>query len=344
MAHEITVRKNGFAEAMYALKPAWHGLGQVVQDAPTSADAMKLAGLMWEVEQHPLQTIVTQEKFDDNGNPTLDTDIVQIPNMVANVRSDNHEVLGVVSTWYKPVQNTEAFDFVDSLVADGSIRYESAGSLKGGKSVWLLARMPRDLTVAQGDTLQRYILFVNGHDGLRAVRVMPTSVRVVCQNTLNLALNHANAERTLVIPHVGNIRRKLDAARHVLGLVTDQFDKFATHAMDMIDVQVSTDDQARYIYDLFPDDADPTANNAQRKKVREDVTKLLTAGPQSLPEIRGSVWATFNAVTQYVDHEARRMGKTDGERAENRMSSVLMGTGAKLKAKAWLAAMALAGI
>ena len=341
MAHEITVRENGLAEAMYAFKPAWHGLGQVVQDAPTSADAMKLAGLMWEVEQHPLQTIVSQEKMDRSGNPTIETEIVPVPNMVANVRSDNRKVLGVVSTWYKPVQNFEAFNFVDGLVADGSIRYEAAGSLKGGRTVWLLARMPGDLVVAPGDTTQRYILFVNGHDGLRAVRVMPTSVRVVCQNTLNLALNQNNAERSLIIPHMGDIHGKLDAARTVLGLVSGQFTQFATHATKMAFTGITHDEQARYIYDSFPDDDDPDADNTQRENVRREIAKLLDDGPQAIPSIRGSVWATFNAVTQYIDHQARRTGRSADEKAENRMNSILMGPGAKLKAQAWSNALSL---
>ncbi|MCD6364475.1 MAG: DUF932 domain-containing protein [Planctomycetes bacterium] len=341
MAHEITVRKNGFAEAMYAFKPAWHGLGQVVDKAPTSAEAMKLAGLLWRVEQHPIQTIVTQQHLDGNGDTFEKSTVVDVDSRVANVRSDNLRVLGVVGKSYTPVQNAEAFAFVDGLVETGEIRYEAAGSLKGGRTIWLLARMPGQIEVTGQDVTRRYILFTNGHDGTKAVRVMPTSVRVVCENTLNLAVGGARGN-WLTIMHTAGIHHKLEQARDVLGLVKTRFEEYGQVARTMVAAGITPAARRQFVYDLFPDVAD--ANNARRKKVRAEIGRLMSDGPQMLDGIRGSAWAAFNAVTQYVDHHSRTQGAEPREKAENRMSSVLYGRGAQIKARAWTQARQLAAV
>jgi phage/plasmid-like protein (TIGR03299 family) len=218
MAHELSITKDGQAEAFFALTPAWHGLGTVVDDAPTSADAIRLAHLEWQVEQRPIYTDTAQQTL--GGGP----DKAKVAGWVANVRRDTGDVLGVVSDRYMPVQNAEAFGFCDGLLADGIIRYESAGAMRGGKVVWLLARMPeRTDEVAEGDTLHRFILFTNTHDGSRAALVLPTSVRVVCMNTLRLALGRGRGT-ALKIRHTGEIGDKLEAARQAVGIVNTLFD------------------------------------------------------------------------------------------------------------------------
>ena len=344
MAHEITVRENGRAEAMYAgLKPAWHGLGTVVDQAPTSADAMKLAGLMWEVEQHPLQAIVTSEEPSaETGQMVESIENVPVDDRVANVRSDNHFVLGVVGKKYRPCQNIEAFNFVDSLVAEQEIRYEAAGSLKGGKVVWLLARMPETIRIAKDDITEQFILFSNGHDGAKAIRVMPTSVRVVCQNTLNLAIRRG--ERALTISHVGDVNRKLAAAREVLSLVKKQFAEFGQEAAAMAEVGFDRALQVQLVNELIPDDEDKTKNNSQRIKARDAILGLMTDGAQTLTGIRGTAWAAFNAVTHYVDHVARNTGKTAAAKSENRMNRIVFGAGAQFKAQGLERVRELAGL
>ena len=156
----------------YVREKPWHGLGTCVEEAPTSADALRLAGLDWEVKQRNIQVC---------GG-------AKIENFKANVRSSDGAVLGVVSDRYQIVQNAEAFSFTDELIG-GDVRYETAGSLQNGKKIWLLARMPAQKIV--GDDVEPYLCFSNTHDGSGSIRVCMTPIRVVCNNTLNLALNSA---------------------------------------------------------------------------------------------------------------------------------------------------------
>ena len=182
---------------MYTREKPWHGLGTKVMEAPTSADAIRLAGLNWTVEPKPV--------YDGEGTP--------IPGWVANTRSSDGKVLGLVTTRYKVVQNADAFSFTDHLIG-GDVRYETAGSLREGKQVWLLAKMPS--AKVAGDEVEPYLCFTNTHDGTGAVRVCMTPVRVVCNNTLNLALSSAMRSWSMI--HTGDIEGKISEARQTLEL------------------------------------------------------------------------------------------------------------------------------
>lgn len=172
----------------------WHGLGTQVEEAPTSADALRLAGLDWTVQRKPIQVC---------GGRKVD-------NFFANVRSSDGAVLGVVSDRYQVVQNAEAFAFTDALIGgEGQVHYETAGSLMGGRKIWLLAKLPD--TEIVGDKTEPYLCFSNTHDGSGAIRVCMTPIRVVCNNTLNIALN--GAKRAWSVRHTGDIQAKLQEAR-----------------------------------------------------------------------------------------------------------------------------------
>lgn len=180
----------------YVREKPWHGLGTCVEEAPTSADALRLAGLDWEVKQRNIQVC---------GG-------AKIENFKANVRSSDGAVLGVVSDRYQIVQNAEAFSFTDELIG-GDVRYETAGSLQNGKKIWLLARMPVQKIV--GDDVEPYLCFSNTHDGSGSIRVCMTPIRVVCNNTLNLALN--SAVRSWSTKHVGGHRSQDAGGAYVPG-------------------------------------------------------------------------------------------------------------------------------
>lgn len=174
----------------------WHGLGRVIKEAPTSEDAIRLAELDWDVIPKPI--------FDQYGN--------EIRGYKVNQRSSDHKNLGIVTNKYKVVQNSEAFAFTDALLGEG-VKYETAGSLASGKRVWMLARL--ESTTLAEENIDPYLVFTNNHDGTGAVRVAITPVRVVCQNTLNLALSKAS--RHWSCAHKGDIQSKLDEARYTLG-------------------------------------------------------------------------------------------------------------------------------
>lgn len=179
----------------YVGQTPWHGLGREIKYAPTSEEAIIAAGLDWEVIPRPI--------FDEFGN--------ELRGYKVNTRSTDGKNLGIVTNRYKIVQNKEAFEFTDALLGEG-VTYETAGSLASGKRVWMLARM-EGTTIAE-ENIDPYLVFTNSHDGTGAVRVAITPVRVVCQNTLNLALK--NASRHWSCAHKGDIQSKLEEARYTL--------------------------------------------------------------------------------------------------------------------------------
>lgn len=166
-------------ETMFYTRTApWHGLGTKVDEALTSKDALIYAGLDWQVLQEPVYTSAGE----------------LVSGYKVNVRDTDRNILGIVSDRYKIVQNEEAFSFTDALLGEG-VKYETAGSIANGKIVWMLARMPQRYIIS-GDAIEPYLVFSNTHDGSGAIRVAMTPIRVVCQNTLNLALR--GAQRSLV--------------------------------------------------------------------------------------------------------------------------------------------------
>lgn len=186
-------------ESMFSTRVTpWHGLGKIVAEAPTSEDAIHLAGLDWDVVQ--------QKIYLEDGT--------EIQDAYANVRSSDNKPLGIVGNRYQIVQNIEAFSFTDSLLGEG-VKYETAGSLKDGKTIWLLAKLPDKYEIL-GDKVDPYIVFTNTHDGTGSVKVAMTPVRVVCNNTLNMALR--SATRTWTTRHTGDINKKLTDAQNTLQL------------------------------------------------------------------------------------------------------------------------------
>ena len=184
-------------ETMFYTRVApWHGLGVCVESALNSNEAIEQSGLNWNVMQRPIMT----------------SNYTSIPGYKANVRDIDEKVLGVVTDRYKVVQNAEAFAFTDSLLGEG-VHYETAGALQGGRKIWLLAKLP-DKYIIEGEQIEPYLVFSSSHDGNGAIKVAMTPVRVVCQNTLNIAL--ATARRTWSTVHVGDLARKMDDAHNTL--------------------------------------------------------------------------------------------------------------------------------
>ena len=206
----------------------WHGLGTPVEDAPDSKKAIELAGLDWKVVQHPVKD--------------ADTDEV-IPGFLHNVRDTDNAHLGFVTNYYKVVQNDEAFDFTDSLIGTGDVKYETAGSLFGGKKIWLLARMP--VKKLLDDDVDPYIVFTNSHDGTGAIRVAMTPIRVVCNNTLNLALD--GASRSWSARHMGDMQSKLDDARSTMKLADDYMTSLAVDAERLASTKVTKSDVEKMV-------------------------------------------------------------------------------------------------
>ena len=260
----------------------WHGLGTIVQEAPTSADALRLAGLDWTVNQNPV--------FTEGG--------FEIPNYKANVRSSDNTVLGIVTDRYKVVQNHEAFAFTDSIIDTGEVFYETAGSLRNGKTIWLLAKMPEKSIL--DDKFDPYLCFTNSHDGTGAVKVCCTPIRVVCNNTLNFALN--TATRCWSTKHIGDISSKLEEARYTLKMANKYMTKLDEEADRLANQKISEDEIAKILDELFPVNEDKDSDR-KKNNVEEAMNQIMIC--YMAPDIAkfiGTKYGLLNAVSEWCGH------------------------------------------
>lgn len=325
MAHNLYQDRNG-RYAMFctgAREAAWHKLGQRTDGAVSWAQAMQLAGLDWKVNKEQLYLPV-------NGS------FGSIPAW-GIVRSTDGAYLGTVGAQYQIIQNEFAFDFVDALLdAENGAHYESAGALGNGERIWCLAKVPQTITVAGDDKSEVYLLFTTSHDGSMAATAKMSTVRVVCQNTLNMALT-ANGSMVRV-KHTRDAERRLDHARRLMqGVGADA--KALEEKLNLLAARKMTRETMTAIFDrLFPKPKDQEANTARRENVLADVLRCYESNDKNaFPQIRGSAYNLLNAVTEYTDHE-RSARITDGRKdysiAQARAENALVGTGDKLKTEA----------
>lgn len=286
-------------------EPAWHGIGKVLENAPTAEVAIQEAGLDWNVEAKPVF-------IQNNEGVTL-----PVPNYFANTRDIDNKVLGVVTNRYTIVQNRDAFQFVDSLLEEG-LTYESAGSLEGGKNIWLLGKMPKDKIL--DDDLEPYVCFNNRHDGQGSIRVCMTPVRVVCNNTLNLALN--TAKRSWSTRHIGDMQSKLQEARYTLGMISEYTEALKQEAEVLADMKLSDESVESILDILYPvkeDDSDLKKSRAEKLKL--DVFACMIA-PDIL-KYRGTAFGAMMAITDYADHSTPI--RTTENYKETRWSQIIIG-------------------
>lgn len=248
-------------ETLFSVREkCWHGLGEIIQNAPTSEDAIRIAKIDWTVEQKPIYL----------------ADGTQIKGSWANVRSSDGKPLGVVGDRYKIVQNKDAFAFTDALLGEG-VKYETAGSLKGGKIIWLLARMPENFEVL-GDKVEPYLVFTNTHDGSGAVRVTMTNVRICCNNTLNLALRQA--KRVWSARHTGSVTSKLDDARETLQLANNYIKATQETFEELYKIKLNDIYLYRTVDAIVPITEDMTDRQKENQKaIRDDILLRYREAP-----------------------------------------------------------------
>lgn len=266
----------------YTREKPWHGLGTKVEDAPTSVDALRLAGLDWNVMQESI--------FTETGDA--------IAGYRVNIRDRDRKVLGVVSDRYKIIQNREAFAFTDTLLGYG-VRYETAGSLQEGKRVWLLARLPREYIIAE-EQISPYLVFSNSHDGSGAVRVALTPIRVVCNNTLNLAL--ATASRSWSMIHKGNVKDKMQEAKNTLFMAEAYMESLGEEFERLRWMKVTDSQVAEYVEKLLPLEKDVTETREKNTlKLREDILRRYYDAPD-LRNMGNNAYRFINAVSDFATH------------------------------------------
>lgn len=293
--------------------PAWHGLGTTVDGLLTAEQAMVTAGLDWTADLRPIYTA-----RDAAGQFT------EIDTHRAVVRNTDNTTLGVVGARWRPIQNVNAFGFFDSVIGAGKAVYDTAGSLAGGKRVWILAKLPDPIEIAK-QPIEKYLLLVNHHDGEGSLRVMFTPVRVVCQNTLNMALAGRNADG-IRIRHTVSAESRLQEAEKAVRCANEYYAAFQEAGNYLVTRPFTDADMKVLVTRLFPDPDDAERNAWSVAQKRDAVTALFENGAGH-DVIAGTAWAAVNAVAEYADHNMR----INKPSADKRFASILDGPSASLK-------------
>ena len=303
MAHQLLENDTMFAVG----KRPWHGLGTVLENAPTIEEGIKIAGLDWDVSLRPIIT-------DDAENISVDTHKIV-------VREDIRQPLGVVSNNYKVLQNKEAFSFFEPFIENDMASLETAGSLFNGKKVFILAKLNSDnMVVDKNDEIEKYILLSNSHDGSQALRVGFTPIRVVCNNTLSLAEN-TNASQLIRVTHKGNIVETLQDLRETMDLVNQQFIATEEKYRYLATRNVNVNDLKKYVKQVFSvKKIEDIINEKEEKEQIEAERKRLIARVEEIFELEPvhNAWTMYNSVNYYMNHER-------GKSLENRYNSMWFG-------------------
>ena len=293
----------------YAGKVPWHGLGIQVDENISTEEMIKEAGLDWTVEKRPLDCRVDSKRRK------------AVPGYKALVRSSDQRVLTIVGQNWKPIQNSQMFDFLREFVRAGDMKLETAGSLRDGNDVWALANLGESFALVNDDEVKGYLLISLPHEYGRSLKIMFTPIRVVCNNTLTYALNSANMQRVFTYGH----RKRFDEtaallAKESLGLAMEGFADFQDAAEKLSRVEYKKKDVIAYIGDLFPSTSDELSRSA------ENVVQLLDTQPGA--DLAGpTYWNAVNAVTYFIDHHT-------GRTADGRMQSAWFGAKSRVKRQA----------
>jgi len=306
MPANLTTREDGTVEMAYVGATPWHGLGKSVDHIMKAAECLEFAQLGWTVEKVGIRTF----------------EGVEVVGRYATVRRDTRKALGIVGERYTIVQNVDAFTFMDAVTETGEAKYHTAGSLGGGTMIWLLAKLPESVAVADKDLIDQYILLSNSHNGWSALTVKWTPVRVVCQNTLTAALS--GGKRGIRHSHTLSITGKVKSTRELLGLGRSYFAGFGEEAQRLADKRVTEGMLTGLFGSLYA--IDPKRMEmvlagdkaVAKERAAQEITELYHAGANNqIAGIGGSAWALYNGVTEYVTHgrPVRGEGVAAAERA-----------------------------
>ena len=312
MPANITVN-NGVAEMMTADgRDAWHGLGARLSQVATAQEAIEAANMGWEVGMREVFIQTPSGQF------------MEVTDKKAVTRLDNGKVFGIFSNQYTPLQNRDAFTFFDSVVGAGEAIYHTAGTLAGGSRIWILAKLPGALKLSDTDVLERYILLANSHDGSLAVTMKPTTVRVVCNNTLSVALG-GETNKLFRAVHPSSVMQRVNQARETLGLQEAYFANVMRGIERLADERMTQAAANEFLVELFGQEENPEAISTRMQNQIDTVGNLFVKGTGNHGVNR---WDMLNAVTEFVDHKRT---KDD----DKRLDAAWFGGGKDLKQKAW---------
>jgi phage/plasmid-like protein (TIGR03299 family) len=300
----------------------WHRLGTALEEAdlydwPT---ASRKAGLDWEVELVPLLTADTQARVTHRAvRRTLDA-----------------KVLGVVGPHYAPLQNKDAFSWFQPFLDAREAALHTAGSLKGGTRIWVLAKLNRDpLVIAEGDEVEKYILLSHGHDGSLAVRCGFTPIRVVCQNTLAMA-HGSDTSRLIRLKHTKDVLENLANVREVMNVANAAFEATAEQYRRLARKSVNQADLRNYVKRVLKVEDDQEASSRLKNLMEEIVGLAQTGRGNDLPSVRGTLWTAYNGVSEWLTYDR-------GRGVDSRLNSLWFGDSALTNRHALEVALDMAG-
>jgi phage/plasmid-like protein (TIGR03299 family) len=300
----------------------WHRLGTALDEADIYdwPSASRKAGLDWEVELVSLVAADTQARVAHR----------------AVRRMSDAKVLGVVGPRYAPLQNRDAFAWFQPFLDAREAALHTAGSLKHGSRIWVLAKLNRaPLVVAEGDEVEKFLLLSHGHDGSLAVRCGFTPIRVVCQNTLSMA-HGSDASKLIRIKHTKDIHQNLANVREIMNLANAEFEATAEQYRRLARRSINQADLRRYVKKVFKVEDDQEAGT-RMANIMEEVMALAEAGRgNNLPSIRGTYWSAYNGVSEWLTYQR---GRSD----DNRLNSLWFGDSALINRHALEVALDMAG-
>jgi phage/plasmid-like protein (TIGR03299 family) len=298
MAHQIETQGSQ-AAAVFARVDAWHRLGATVAGrAFTAEEAMRLGHLGgWNVRKAALIA------HDLNGEGVTTLSAPGYATVRDNPFTGQPEALGVVGGGYEPLQNEDHAAFLNTLADESGAIFDTAGSLRGGRQVFITMRLPESMAVGGSDAVDLNIAAFNSHDGSAAFRIVVTPVRVVCANTQAAALRRNKG--SFSIRHTRNAKAAVAAARDALGLTFKYVEEFQTEAERLIDTTLTDGQFDDLIEATFgPLDPDASERTKQADAERYDTLSFLFHEAETQQGIRGTAWAAYQAVAEYVDHYA----------------------------------------
>lgn len=336
MAHNLNFNQRTGRYSFFSVKEkAWHNLGQIVDQYPTSAEAIRHAGLDYEVIKTPLFAQGRAITIGDSGE-IVEPENIMLPDHYATLRADTNEAFGVVGRDYQIVQNAEAFAFFDAIVGGDGIFYETAGALGQGERVFITAKLPDYIRVGNGDDVtEKYIFLTTSHDGSGSITAAFTPIRIVCQNTLNASLR--NMSNVIRIRHTAGAKQRLEEAHKVMGLANQLSNQLEGVFNQWTKVRMTDPEVKKLIQmalspnketlEAIKKGEEDELSTVFKNTVEDAFAYAMMADTQQMETTKGTVFGAYNAVTGYYQNVKNY--KDD----EAKLQSIIMGGTAQLKAQ-----------
>lgn len=300
MAHNLNYNAKEKRHSFFSAKEkAWHSLGKVTEGALTSEEAIKEGLLDWKVIQEPV---------------TFGKKHTIVPGKFVNVRQDTGMPLGIVGANYEVVQNKDAFTFFDSIVGKKEAMFETAGALYDGQRIFISAKLPDYIKVAKDDLIEKYLFLTTSHDGSGSIIGAFTPVRIVCNNTLNAALDGLkgnNPGPIVRLRHTTSVKERLEEAHKLMGitnqLATEMQEIFIAMSKkkivekDLKHLVVATLKSKEYLNKIWIGDPKEVSTR-MKNQVKEIVDYAKTNETQKMASTDGTVFGAYNAITGYFQN------------------------------------------